>query len=99
MHLFEFTLLDAGASAKLCRLRHWAGGTIETAEPLLDLGEHGGMIDSTGGCDHDVGRAVIAAEIIAQLAGIERTDRARCTEDGAAERLIGEGDFVQVLEN
>src|SRR6202007_1605373 len=95
----EFALLDVSAAAEICRLRQRTGRPIETAKVLLDLGDHGAMLNPAGGCDYDIRGAIISAEISAQLAAVERAHRLRRAQDGAAERLIGKSDRLQVLEN
>ncbi len=45
------------------------------------------------------GRAVVPAQVVAQLRLVERTHRLGGAEDGAAEWLIGKGDDLKVLEN
>ena len=57
------------------------------------------MIDRAGRGHHDVRRAIVAGQIVAQPAAIERAHRLGRAEDRAAERLIGKGDDLQVLEN
>src|SRR5262249_61568408 len=47
VHLLELALLDVRAAAETCRLRHWAGRPIEAGEMLLDVGDHGAMLDRT----------------------------------------------------
>ena len=66
---------------------------------LLHLGEHGLVLHRSGRGHHDVGSAVISAEIVAQFAVIEGANRLRRTKDRAAERLVGKGHDLQMLEN
>ena len=57
------------------------------------------MVDGAGGGDDDVRRPVVAAEIVAQFGAVERAHGLRRAEDGAAERLVGKGFCLQVLEH
>ena len=57
------------------------------------------MIDGAGGGDHDVRRAVVPGEVVAQFTAVERAHRLGGAENRAAERLIGKGDLLQMLEN
>ena len=68
MHLFELALLDMCAAAEPRRLRRRPGRAVEAGETLFHLGDHGGMIDGAGGGDHDVRRAIVPGEIVAQFA-------------------------------
>ena len=57
------------------------------------------MFDGAGGGHDDVRRAIVPGEIVAQFAVVERAHRFRRAQDRAAERLVGKGDDLQVLEN
>ena len=92
MHLFEFALLDVSAAAETRRLGQRTGGPVEAAKMLIHFGNDRPMLDRAGGGDHDIGRAIIAREVSAQLAAIERTHGFWRAQDRAAERLIGERD-------
>jgi len=71
VHLLEFTLLDMRAAAEICGLRQRTGRPIEAAKVLLDLGDHGAMLDRARGRNHDIRRAIIPREIGAQFAAVE----------------------------
>src|SRR5580700_8607888 len=98
MHLFELALLDVAAAAEFGRLRYRAGGPGEARKTFFDIGDYRGVIDRAGGGHHDVGRAIVPPEIVAQRAAVERPHRLGGAEDGAAERLLRESDGVQMLE-
>ena len=71
----------------------------EARETPLHLGDDHLVIDRAGGRDHHVGRAVVAREIAAQAARVERAHRLRRAEDRAADRLVRERHLLQVLED
>src|ERR1700689_4586160 len=88
-----------GTAAETRRFRHRAGGTVESGEALLDLGQHSLMLDRAGSGHHDVGRTIVARKIIAKPAAVERAYRFRRAQNRTAERLVGKGHDLQMLEN
>ena len=57
------------------------------------------MIDGTGRGHDDIRRPIVSREIVAQFHAVERAHRLWRAENRAAERLVGKGDDLQVLEN
>ena len=99
MHLFKLALFDMSAAAKPRPGRRRPGGSVEAREVFFRLGDHGRMVNRTGGGDHDIRTTIMPGEVVAQFPAVERAHRLRRAEYRAAERLIGKRDGLQMLEN
>ena len=74
-------------------------GPANAAKRRSHLRDDHPVIDRAGRRDHHVGRAVIAREIRAQPARIERAHRLGRAEDRAADRLVRERDALEIFED
>ena len=80
-------------------LRRRSLRSVESPEALLDVGDDRLMVDGARRRDHHVGRAIIAREVGAQPARVDRAHRLGCPQDRAPDRLVRERDALQIFED
>src|SRR5262245_40683055 len=95
--LFEIADLDASASDETSRVRRRRPRTGEARESPLDFRHYGLVVNGARGRDYHVGAPIVAAEIGGETRAVERAHGRRRAEDGASNRLVGEGSFLQLV--